>query len=116
VASKLAEEKKMSEETSDQDAVRLGCNAPRVTAADLEANIVHEEYVVKVTHSGQVLRWCILTTKSGFAVSGDPSAAVSKENDRAELGEKYARENAIRKLWVLMAFALKEQLSKGDER
>lgn len=106
----------MSEETPDQAAVRLGCNAPRVSAADLEANIVHEEYVVKVTHSGQVLRWCILTTKSGFAVSGDPSAAVSKENDRAELGEKYARENAIKKLWVLMAFALKEQLSKGDER
>jgi hypothetical protein len=101
----------MSSETPDQAAVRLECNAPRVSQADLEANIVHEEILKHVTHTGQVLRWCILTTKCGFAVAGEPSASVSKENDRAELGEKYARENAIKKLWPLMAYALKEKLS-----
>lgn len=100
----------MRSETNDADAVRLGCDAPRVSAADLEANIVHEEILKHTTHSGQILRWCILTTKNGFAVSGEPSAAVSVENDRVELGEKYARENAIRKLWVLMAYELKERL------
>lgn len=101
----------MSNETPDQAAIRLGCNAPRVSEADLEANIVHEEILKHITHSGQVLRWCILTTKCGFAVTGDPSASVSVENDRAELGEKYARGNAVRKLWVLMAYALKEKLA-----
>lgn len=101
----------MSTETPDEAAVRLKCNAPRVSEADLLANIVHEEIVKHVTHSGQVLRWCVLTTRNGFAVTGDPSASVSKENDRAELGEKYARENAIKKLWPLMAYALKEKLS-----
>lgn len=99
----------MSNETPDEAAIRLKCDAPRVSQADMEANIVHEEILKHVTHSGQVLRWCILTTKSGFAVTGDPSAAASKENDRAELGEKYARENAVRKLWSLMAYALKEK-------
>jgi hypothetical protein len=98
-------------ETADQAAVRLKCDAPRVSEADLAANIVHEEIVKHVTHSGQVLRWCILTTRSGFAVTGDPSASMSKDNDRVELGEKYARENAIKKLWPLMAYALKEKLS-----
>jgi len=98
-------------ETPDQAAVRLKCDAPRVSQADLEANIVHQEFVKHVTHSGQVLRWCVLTTKSGFAVTGDPSASVSPENDRAELGEKYARENAVKKLWPLMAYSLKERLA-----
>ena len=101
----------MSTETPDEAAVRLKCDAPRVSQADLEANIVHEEILKHVTHSGQVLRWCILTTRCGFAVTGEPSASVSKENDRAEMGEKYARENAIKKLWPLMAYALKEKLS-----
>lgn len=101
----------MSDETPDQAAIRLGCNAPRVSEEDLAANIVHEEILKHITHSGQVLRWCILTTKNGFAVTGDPSASASKENDRAELGEKYARENAIKKLWPLMAYALKEKLA-----
>jgi len=99
------------DETSDEAAVRLKCDAPRVTQADLQANIVHEEIVKHVTHSGTVLRWCILTTKSGFAVTGDPSASVSVENDREELGIKYARERAIAKLWVLMAYSLKEKLA-----
>lgn len=98
-------------ETPDQAAIRLGCNAPRVSEADLQANIVHEEILKHVTHSGQVLRWCILTTKSGFAVVGEPSASVSSENDRAELGEKYARQSATKKLWPLMAYALKEKLA-----
>lgn len=98
-------------ETPDEASVRLKCVAPRVSQADLEANIVHEEFVTHVCAGGQVLRWCILTTKSGFSCAGKPSAAVSKENDRAELGEKYARENAIRELWPLMAYALKEKLT-----
>lgn len=101
----------MSTETPDEAAIRLKCDAPRVSQADIEANIVHEEFVKHVTHTGQVLRWCILTTRSGFAVAGDPSASVSKENDRAELGEKYARENAIKDLWRLMGYALKEKLA-----
>lgn len=82
----------MSNETPDEAAIRLKCDAPRVSQADMEANIVHEEILKHVTHSG-----------------GDPSAAASKENDRAELGEKYARENAVRKLSSLMAYALKEK-------
>ena len=101
-------------ESPDEAAIRLKCNAPRVSLADLEANIVHTEFVKHVTHSGQVLRWCVLTTRSGFAVTGEPSASVSKENDRQELGERYARENAVRALWPLMAYALREKLTSEN--
>jgi hypothetical protein len=101
-------------ESPDEAAARLKCVAPRVTEKDLKDNIVHEEYVTHVTKSGQVLRWCVLTTKSGFACAGEPSAAASKENDRQELGERYARENAVRALWPLMAYELKSRLTVGQ--
>ena len=56
-----------------------GAPAPRVTLADVEANIVRTDIVKYVSASGQILRWAVLTTRNGFAVTGDPSAAVSPE-------------------------------------
>lgn len=89
--------------------------APRVTKEDLLANIVHTEIVKQVTHSGQVLRWAILTTRNGFAVTGRPSASVCPENDIPELGEKLAIENARNELWTLMGYALKEELYRHSQ-
>jgi hypothetical protein len=86
--------------------------APRVTPADLTANIVHSEIVKHVTHSGQILRWAVLTTKNGFAVTGKPSAAVSSENDDPVIGAQVAIDNARDELWSLMGYALKERLSE----
>jgi hypothetical protein len=106
----------ISPETIDQAHERLGHTAPRVTLADLEANIVNVEIVKHFTVRGQILRWAILTTRSGFAVTGAPSASVSPQNDSAEIGEKLAIENARRELWALMGYALREQLSRVDER
>lgn len=91
----------------------LGMLAPRVSIEDVEANIVHVEYVRHDTHGGQVLRWAVITTRSGFAVTGRPSAAVSPENDRRLLGEALALKNARDELWAHMAYALKEKLSNG---
>ena len=85
--------------------------APRVTPADLDANIVHAEIVKHISHSGQVLRWAVLTTANGFAVTGRPSASVSADNDRAAIGEEVAISNARAELWPLMGYALREKLS-----
>lgn len=87
-----------------------GLTAPRLSPADLDANIMHTEFVKHVSLSGQVLRWAILTTQNGFAVVGKPSVAVSPENDNAEIGEKVAVENSRADLWPLMGYALKQQL------
>lgn len=87
-----------------------GLPAPRVTQADLEANITDCELVTFTSKSRQVLRWAVLTARNGFAVTGAPSCSVSPENDNPEIGQTVAIENAKRELWALMGYALKEKL------
>lgn len=100
----------MNDQTTEQEIQAKGLVAPRVTPADLRANIVHTEIVKHVSPSGQVLRWAVLTTVNGFAVTGRPSASASSANDNAEIGEKIAIENATQELWPLMGYELKSRL------
>lgn len=86
------------------------CNAPRVTPDYLEGIIESVEYVKHVTNSGKILRWAILNMKNGFSVTGDPSAAVSIENDREDIGQKIAYVNAFDKLWALEGYALAQKI------
>jgi len=95
----------------EQEILAKGLTAPRVTPADIEANIADVEIVKHVTKSGQVLRWAVLTTSNGYAVAGKPSCAASSENDNAEIGEKIAISNSKDDLWPLMGYALKERLA-----
>ncbi|WP_428145848.1 Gp49 family protein [Delftia acidovorans] len=88
-----------------------GLTAPRVTPADLQANILHTEIVKHVSPSGQVLRWAVLTTRNGFAVTGRPSASVSSANDNEEIGKKVAIDNAMQELWPLMGYELRSKLA-----
>lgn len=87
-----------------------GLTAPRVTPADLNENIIDVEIVKHISHGGQVLRWAVLTTKSGYAVVGNPSVSVSPENDDEDIGKKVAFENSKNSLWPLMGYALKNKL------
>lgn len=106
---------KTTDEWLEHDIKKAGADkAPRVSKDDLEANIVHVEYVTHVSHGGQVLRWAVITTQSGYAVVGNPSVSVSPENDRKEIGKAVALENSKNAMWPLMGYALKEQLSKGQ--
>jgi len=77
---------------------------------ELEANITCVEYVTHHTLGGQILRWAVITTKSGFAVTGSPSAAVCAKNDDPVLGNQIALANAKQAMWPLMGYALKERL------
>lgn len=100
------------EQQQIEDTLReKGKTAPMITKEDFENNIIHTEVVKHITHSGQVLRWAVLTTKSEFSVTGKPSASVSAENDVAEVGESVAISNAKQELWVLMGYHLKCQLA-----
>lgn len=105
---------------ADDDAIEQkinakGLNAPRLSPDDLNANIAHTEIVKHVSPSGQVLRWAVLTTRNGFAVTGRPSASVSAENDDAEIGTQVAIANARQELWPLMGYQLKEQLFQAQK-
>jgi hypothetical protein len=106
--------------------------APRVTPADIEANIASEhcftahagvvgQYVMQGEGQEQMemkrgplhlLTICVLVLRNGFTVTGE-SACASPENFNAEIGRKIARENAIAKVWPLMGYALKEKLHQG---
>lgn len=87
-------------------------NYPRVTPEDLKNNIVAVDFVKHVSRTGQVLRWAILEVKNGHAVTGDPSCAVSPENDDQKKGEQIAYENACHELWKLMGYELKSKLQE----
>lgn len=80
--------------------------APRVTLESMEAKIVSEDYIV---HEG-ILTLCVIKMQNGFYVVGE-SAPASPENFNAELGRKFAYENAIRQLWKLEGYALREKLA-----
>jgi hypothetical protein len=80
--------------------------APKITLADLKAKIEHAEYFAH----GQ-LTICILTTRNGFKLVGK-SAPASPENFDPAVGERLAYEDAIRPLWQLEGYLLREQLSR----
>lgn len=105
----------MTDQAIEQEIQAKGLSAPRITLADLYANIMHTEIVKHVSQSGQVLRWAILTTRNGFAATGRPSASVSAENDNALIGEKVAIENAMQELWPLMGYELRTKLHESAQ-
>lgn len=97
-----------------------GKTAARVTPADIEANIIDEEYFTagdaamrKAGDPLHLLTFCVLVLRNGFTVTGE-SACASPENFDAELGRKIARQNAVNKVWPLMGYALRTQLAAAQ--
>lgn len=114
----------------EQEIQAKGLTAPRVTPADIEANIASEHYftaadtlgiqgsALRVASDGDLptvntalnlLTFCVLVLKNGFTVTGE-SACASPENFDAEVGKQIARFSAVNKIWPLMGYALKQQL------
>lgn len=104
----------------EQEIQAKGLTAPRITPADIEANIAGEYYFTGDSAtcdcpqlpSLALLTFCVLVLRNGFTVTGE-SHCLSPENFDAEEGRKIARQNAINKVWPLMGYALKERLAKG---
>ena len=108
-----------------------GLTAPRITPADIEANITSEHYFSATAgvmgadlldhgSSGfgaaftgsplDLLTFCVLVLRNGFTVTGE-SACASPENFNAELGQKIARTNAVNKIWSLMGYELRSKIA-----
>ncbi|KJZ41321.1 Gp49 family protein [Pseudomonas fluorescens] len=122
----------MTDQAIEQEIQAKGLTAPRITPADLQANISGEFYFTakdglrgEFAASGfglvedeesaplDLLTFCVLILKNGFTVTGE-SACASPENFDAEIGRKIARQNAEQKIWPLMGYELKERLSRGE--
>jgi hypothetical protein len=84
-----------------------GLNAPRLTPADIDTQIIGEQYYV---FPGTTMTVCLLTLKNGFNVTGE-SAAASPENFDEQIGRDIARRNARDKIWSLEGYALRNKLA-----
>lgn len=133
-----------SPDTSDhgieQELVAKGKTAPRITSADIEAEIASEHYFTAahgayaaqhdvgffanaelrhvmqqepVHESLSLLTFCVLVLRNGFTVTGE-SACASPENFDAEIGRKIARAKAIDKMWALLGFRLRDRIVRGE--
>lgn len=113
----------MSLETSDREAQKVAV-APRVRLQDIEAAIAEkteftagqatEALGISTTTALGVLSICILVLKNGFTVVGT-SAPASLANFDPELGRKLAYEHAVRQLWPLMGFLLRDRLAQQEQ-
>lgn len=115
----------------EQEIQAKGLTAPRVTPTDIQANISSEHYftagdgaghdfAIQIYHDESefdgdkqldLLTFCVLVLKNGFTVTGE-SACASPENFDAGIGRKIARDNAMAKIWPLMGYELRSNLSK----
>jgi len=115
-----------TDESIEQEIQAKGLTAPRVTPADIEANIACEHYFTAadgvlgnidvVPDDDQLdllelLTFCVLVLRNGFTVTGE-SACASPENFDAEVGRKIARQNAVSRIWPLMGYELRSQLAR----
>ena len=106
-------------------------SAPRITPADIEANIASEHYFTAAqgevgAHMASLpaspipgahpalnlLTFCVLVLRNGFTVTGE-SACASPQNFKAEIGRRIARENAVAKIWPLMGYELRSRIAEG---
>lgn len=122
------------DQTIEQEIQAKGLTAPRVTPADIEANIVSEHYfrahnANRIVVAGraslpfgltdessnpqclELLTFCVLVLRNGFTVTGE-SACASPENFDDVVGRKIARQNAVAKVCPLMGYELRSQLSR----
>ena len=116
----------MTDNQIEQEIQAKGLTAPRITPADIEANIASEHYftagdaafpgdAMSQTDAQsyaalKLLTFCVLITTNGTKLVGVNTGPVSPSNFDAELGRKLARQNAIDQLWPMMGYALRSNL------
>lgn len=107
-------------------------SGPRVTPADVEAEIAREHYftadqgskhpdaVAEPYDFGDVwkssnlgaLTFCVLVLKNGTKVVGINYGAIDSAQHSAERGREEARAQAVEKIWELLGFRLRDKLAK----
>lgn len=121
----------MSDSDLEQEIQAKGLNAPRVSLADVHANIKSEHYFTALdaveAHFRRDCRalsaedarelgrltFCVLVLNNGFIVTGE-SACVSLDNFDFEIGCKAAKENAVNKIWPLMGYELRSKTNLSE--
>lgn len=97
----------MSLEQSDREAAAVA-KAERVTLDSIKAKVAKSEYILN-----GVMTICIVHMANGYTVLGK-SAPAAVENFNADLGKKFAYEDAIRQIWPLEGYLLREKLALAN--
>jgi hypothetical protein len=81
----------------------------RVSLESMLAKIASVEYLHPQAIPSMTI--AVVVMENGFAVIGK-TAPADPENFDADLGRQFAREDAIRQLWPLEGYALRERLHR----
>jgi hypothetical protein len=105
------------EQAIEQEIQKKGLTAPRLTPADIDAQISsvvsgRASVLFKdVPNAGlECLTICVLTLKNGFTIVGK-SACASPENYDEALGHKIAYEDARNQIWAFEGYLLRSKLA-----
>lgn len=105
-------------------------SAPRITPAVIEEHIVSEHYFTAyegaigaqpMTNGNtpcppevlKLLTLCVMVLANGFTIVGK-SACASPSNFSREIGQKVAREDAVRQIWPLLGYELRSRLHNAS--
>jgi hypothetical protein len=80
--------------------------APKITLKGIIDKVVKREFF----YSG-LFTVCVVTLANGFKVVGTAGCA-SPDNYNADIGNTFAYEDALKKIWSLEGYLLREQLHK----
>ncbi len=96
-----------SVETTEEMSQAVQKTPNRVTLDSIRDKIAHMEYVYPQTTKHMTV--AIVTMANGFVVIGK-SAPADPANFDEKLGRTFAEEDAIRQLWQLEGYLLREEL------
>jgi hypothetical protein len=117
----------MNDQTIEQEIQAKGLTAPRITPADIEANIASEhcftgtEALVGLTRGPEwqatpkeldTLTFCVLVLRNGTKIVGINYGAIDPAQHSAERGRFEARAHAIEQIWPLMGYELRSKLAE----
>ena len=116
----------MSDSEIEQEIQAKGKTAPRITPADIEANIKSEWFFTasdgvfgatellmedEDKHLG-LLTFCVLVLRNGTKVVGINYGAIDPAQHDAKRGREEARKQAEEKVWELLGFRLRDELAR----
>lgn len=100
--------------------------APRITPADIEANIVSEHYftagdgiagrcyrevsALHSPHALELLTFCVLVLRNGTKIVGINYGAIDPAQHSAQRGLEEARKHAIEQIWPLLGYELRSYI------
>ena len=94
-------------EASEAAAAAVAKTSNRVTLDHIKSKVDRIVYF-----RDDILTIAVVTTVNGFKLVGQ-SACADPANYNQELGEKIAREDAIKQLWAIEGYLLRESLHNG---